>query len=213
MNAAARTHMARRRIYLASASPRRLDLLRGIGLTPEVRPSTVGERLRPSEPPAELVQRLAEAKARAAVAAENHLDPDGLVLGADTTVVIGDRVLGKPADDAEARAMLRTLRGRSHNVLTGVFLMRLDDGRTAGGVESSRVVFRDFDDGLIEAYVASGEPRGKAGAYAIQERGVLLTERIEGSWSNVVGLPLERLPDWIGELGIELRELIDWSAR
>ena len=114
-------------------------------------------------------------------------------------------MLGKPRDTAEAALMLAELRGRTHEVLTAVFLARTDDGRATTGVESTRVRFREFEDETIRDYVASGEPLDKAGAYGLQGRGVLLTERIEGSWSNVVGLPLERLPEWLARLDLDFR--------
>jgi septum formation protein len=133
------------------------------------------------------------------------------VLAADTEVVLDGRVLGKPADAAQASRMLRDLRGREHEVLTGVRLVRTDDGRAAGGVEVTRVRFGDCDDVLIEAYVRTGEPFDKAGAYAIQGRGVLLTAGIDGSWSNVVGLPVERLPGWFAAIGVALGDLVDWA--
>ena len=103
-------------------------------------------------------------------------------------------------------------RGRTHRVLTGVWVGRTDDPRTALGFAETRVRFRDFDDALARAYVRSGEPLGKAGAYAIQERGALLVERIEGSFSNVVGFPLERLSGWLAEIGLGLPEILDWSS-
>jgi septum formation protein len=104
--------------------------------------------------------------------------------------------------------MLRRLRGRAHEVLTGVFLSTPDGNRSFTGVALTRVHFRDVDDASIAAYVASGETTDKAGAYGIQGRGALLVDRIEGSWSNVVGLPLERLPAWAAQIGIDLWELI-----
>ena len=192
------------RLFLASASPRRRDLLQGIGLAPEVVPVATHEAVLPGEAPERLVQRLAEAKGRAAVAAIGRPHPPGVVLAADTAVVVGDRVLGKPASDAEAGSMLRELRARAHRVLTGVWLGRTDRDAASGGVDTTCVHFRDYDDRLIAAYVASGEPRDKAGAYGIQGRGALLARGIEGSWSNVVGLPLERLPDWLAEIDLTL---------
>jgi len=197
----------RLRLVLASASPRRLLLLRQIGLAPTVVPAGVEERARPDESPEQLVVRLAREKGEAGAA---RVDPDlpALVIGADTAVVLGDRVLGKPVDEEDAAAMLRDLRGKTHRVLTGVWLLRTDDGRACGDVESTRVQFKNYDEALLRAYVASGEPRGKAGAYAIQERGALLTERIEGSWSNVVGFPLERLPEWLQRIGLSLDALL-----
>jgi septum formation protein len=202
--------MARFEWLLASASPRRLDLLRGIGLTPTVMPSNVHEESAPGERPTETVRRLAEAKGRQ-VAGRLDDDPSVcyVVLAADTAVVIDDRALGKPRDAKEAEEMLRLLRGRTHEVLTGVFLLRTDDGRATCGVDSSRVRFREYEDRDIHAYVQSGEPMDKAGAYAIQGGGSILVAALEGSWSNVVGLPLERLPGWLEQIGVRLDQPLD----
>ena len=202
--------MARYRLYLTSGSPRRRRLLEQIGISPHVRPTGVDERGLPGESPRDAVARLAEAKARHAATQLGAADPPGVVLAADTAVVIDDRALGKPRNDSAAEAMLRDLRGRTHEVLTGVFLMRTDDGRCHVGVEATRVHFRDYDDARIRAYVATGEPRDKAGAYAIQGRGALLVQAVEGSWSNVVGLPLERLAEWLQPLDVRLADLLDW---
>jgi septum formation protein len=194
--------MSRFKLVLASASPRRLDLLRGIGLAPTVMPSSVQEAPAPGERPAETVQRLAEVKGRQVAEQLDRRGACHVVLAADTAVVIDDRALGKPRDAEEAAQMLRWLRGRPHEVLTGVFLLRTDDGRAVCGVESSRVRFRDYDDREIDAYVRSGEPMDKAGAYAIQGGAAKLVASLEGSWSNVVGLPLERLSSWLEQIGI-----------
>lgn len=199
--------MPRYRLVLASASPRRLDLLRGIGLLPVVRPVRIEESLAQNESPRSMVLRLAEAKGRAAA---RQLDDPGaadVVLAADTAVVLGRRVLGKPGSPAEARAMLALLRGRTHEVLTGVFLLRTDDGRSARAIESSRVRFRAYDDETIRGYVEGGEPMDKAGAYAIQGGGARLAEAVEGSRANVIGLPVERLDSWLARIGLELSQL------
>jgi septum formation protein len=195
-------------LYLASASPRRRELLQGIGLAPRVMPTDLDERRRPGETARSQVRRLAEAKARHAGGRLRPADPAGIVLAADTVVVLDGECLGKPADPGEARSMLQRLSGRGHEVLTGVFLTRTDDGRSAWGVECTRVYFRPYDDRSVAAYVATGESLDKAGGYGIQGRGSLLCERIEGSWSNVVGLPLERLPGWMESIGIDLWDLL-----
>lgn len=194
------------RMILASASPRRLELLRSLGLRPLVLATTVDEQQVGTETAQELVARLARDKGRR-VAARTPADPVTIVLGADTEVVLHRRPLGKPQDAAEARAMLRRLGGREHQVMTGVYLWRSDTGREAGGVEVTTVAFRRLVPREIEAYVATGEPSDKAGAYAIQGRGRQLVERVEGSFSNVVGLPLERLPGWLSDLGVSLEQL------
>ena len=195
-------------LYLASASPRRRVLLQGIGLEPRVMATDVDERRRPGEPASSQVRRLAEAKGRQAGARLRPSDAAGIILAADTVVVIDGECLGKPSDADEAGSMLQRLSGRGHEVLTGVFLTRTDDGRSTCGVECTRVYFRPYDAHAIRAYVATGESLDKAGGYGIQGRGSLLCERIEGSWSNVVGLPLERLPGWMESIGIDLWNLL-----
>ena len=189
---------------LASASPRRVELLRGIGLEPRVVPSGADETLLPGEAPAAHVGRLAEAKGRLVAARLAPTDGPSVVISADTAVVLDGRILGKPADDAEAAAMLRRLSGRVHEVLTALRVERGDDGRAAARVAVSRVRFRPLSEPLVRWYVASGEPRDKAGAYGLQGLGVFLTDGIEGSWSNVVGLPLEILPEVLAEIGVDL---------
>ncbi len=171
-------------LILASASLRRAELLRAAGIAFEIVPAEVDERPLTGEAPAAYVERLAREKARAV--ASQH--PHDAILAADTTVVIDGLILGKPADDGEARAMLARLSGRTHVVLTGVVLIR--DGGESSAVETTRVRFAPMSDGDIDWYIASGEPRGKAGAYAIQGLASRFVDRIEGSYSNVVGLPV-----------------------
>lgn len=168
------------RVILASASPRRREILVAAGFEVEVIPANVDESQLPDENPAAYVLRLARAKA-AAVAGET-------VLGADTTVVLGDDVLGKPRDGAEAADMLRRLAGRGHEVLSGFCLRR--SGREIARVERTLVWMAELSDAEIAAYVASGEPMDKAGAYAIQGLAARFIPRIEGSYANVVGLPV-----------------------
>jgi septum formation protein len=181
------------RLILASSSPRRADLLSAAGYRFEVSPADVDERTLPEESPDEYVLRVALAKARAGAGA-----PDAVVLGADTAVVVGDVILGKPADDADAARMLSLLSGREHRVLTGVAVVW--DGRVAHTVETTRVTFRPLTAADISAYVASGEPRGKAGAYAVQGLAARFVAGIEGSYSNVVGLPVERVAALLAEV-------------
>lgn len=194
-------------LHLASASPRRLGLLRELGLTPRVVPASVLEEPHDAEPPRRMVLRLARLKATSVAARLRERGEDGVVLGADTAVVLDGEVLGKPADPSDAAFMLRRLAGRSHEVLTGVWIVRLDDDRQGGGVECTRVRFRDYDERTIRDYVATGEPLDKAGAYGIQGNGAALAAGVDGSWSNVVGLPLERLEGWFREVGLELDRL------
>lgn len=188
-------------LYLASASPRRRELLASLGLTFHVEPAAVDETFQPGESAEEHVVRLAAKKAATVAAALRHRAIDALVLAADTTVTIDGSVLGKPADAAEAVTMLRRLAGRRHDVLTACRLVRNDDGRAAAVVASSAVTFKPWHEPLVRWYVATGEPMDKAGAYGIQERGVLLTAGIEGSWSNVVGLPVELLSGLFDDVG------------
>jgi nucleoside triphosphate pyrophosphatase len=174
-------------VYLASASPRRSDLLRQLGVRFEVRPATISEEHRPGEAPEEYVSRLAKAKARA-VAATLREHERAPVLAADTAVVLGNEVLGKPADAAEAKAMLERLSGRSHRVLTAV---ALDLGTEVESLRSdSEVRFRATTADERVAYCSTGEPLDKAGGYGIQGHAAVFVESLQGSYSGVVGLPL-----------------------
>jgi septum formation protein len=174
------------RLILASASPRRAELLRAAGFDFVIVATDIDERLRPDEPPAAFVRRLAAEKSAAGLA---QVRPeDVVVLGADTAVVVDGEVLGKPRDDHDAAAMLARLSGRRHEVLTGVSLRT--STAEAGFVEATTVEFSHLSDAEIAWYVASGEGRDKAGAYAIQGLAARFIPRIEGSYSNVVGLPL-----------------------
>ena len=173
-------------LILASASPRRRELLRTLCPDFRVMPSDLEETLAAGSPRA-AAAGLALDKARA-VAARNG---EGVVLGADTIVVIDGQALGKPAGPDEARAMLRRLRGREHEVITGVAVVDARTGRSEATAVVSRVRMTEYGEAEIEAYVATDEPLDKAGAYAIQGRGGALVAGLEGSFSNVVGLPLE----------------------
>ena len=173
-------------LVLASGSPRRAEILRAVGWPFEAGAPEVDETRREGEPAEDYVRRLAREKAEAG--ARSRLF--GLVLGADTVVVAGAELLGKPRDEEEARRMLRTLSGRWHEVLTGVALVRAESGRAAVGVERTRVRFAEMSDEEIDWHVATGEPLDKAGAYAVQGRAALFIEAIEGDYWNVVGLPV-----------------------
>jgi septum formation protein len=172
------------RLLLASASPRRAELLAAAGYAFTVMAAEVDETPLPDEPPVQYVRRLAEAKAFAAPAADSR----DFVLAADTTVAVDHHLLGKPEDEADARRMLVHLAGREHTVHTGVAVRR--EGRLLSEVATTRVRFLPLEDVEIAWYVASGEPFGKAGAYAIQGRAARFIDWIEGSHSNVVGLPV-----------------------
>ncbi len=174
-------------LVLASASPRRAEILRSVGWRFEAVAADIDETMRAGEGAEEYVRRLAREKAER-VASQRLF---GLVVGADTTVVAPDRsVLGKPRAAAEARRMLRLLRERWHEVLTGVALVRAESGRALVECARTRVRFAAVSDEEIEAYVRTGEPLDKAGAYAIQGRAALFVEAIEGDYWNVVGLPV-----------------------
>ncbi len=187
------------RVVLASQSPRRRDLLTLIGIPHEVRPADVDETVLPGEQPPPHCERLARAKA----AALAHTEADALVIGSDTIVVIDGDILGKPRSIDEARAMLARLAGRTHTVLTAVAVSFR--GRTVSGVESVAVTFRALDADQIAAYVATGEPMDKAGAYGIQGFGATIVERIDGDYFAVMGLGLGKLVGLMAELGVEYR--------
>ena len=182
-------------LVLASGSPRRRQLLEMLGIRVEVRPSHVPEVPAPDESPRAYAERLAREKA-AAVAGP-------LVLGADTTVVVEGEMLEKPADAADALRMLRRLQGRTHEVITAVALRAAETTLVATDVTA--VTFRPADDDFLRAYVATGEPMDKAGAYGIQGYGAALVERIEGDFFGVMGLPVRLVLDLLGRAGYPYR--------
>jgi septum formation protein len=182
------------RLILASASPRRAELLAAAGFAFDVRPVEVDETPRSGEDPVAYVLRLAVLKAQSC---EGPVQGD-VVVAADTTVVVDGAILGKPADDADARRMLRLLSGRRHDVLTGVAVRRGTDVLSA--CEATGVRFLPLEDSEIDWYVASGEPDGKAGAYAVQGLAARFVDWIQGSYSNVVGLPVSRVHLMLKEL-------------
>jgi len=179
------------RLILASASPRRAEMLHLMGLDFAVVPSDIDETFRPGESPREHVLRLAESKALDG--ARNH--PDAWVLGADTVVVIAGEVLGKPRSPAEAREMLDKLSGQEHEVFTGFSIVRRDREIRLREVVSSSVLFRRIAADERDWYVGSREPYDKAGAYAVQGVGAFFIREIRGSYTNVVGLPLCEVVD------------------
>jgi len=185
-------------LVLASASPRRRTLLESLGVEFVQRPAAVDETPWTGETPKRYVERLAADKARA------EARPGEVVLAADTTVVLEGRLLGKPADAPEARAMLSSLAGRWHEVFSGVALFDPERGELAQGVERSRVRIAPLTGAEIDWYVATGEPFDKAGGYAIQGRGALLVETIEGNYTNVVGLPMPTVYRLFRALGLDL---------
>ena len=184
-------------ILLASASPRRRDLLQAAGIPFEVDAPLVDETRRPTEGAEAYVERMAREKATAA--AVRH--PERVVLAADTIVVVGERVLGKPLDSADAAAMLRALSGRSHLVMTAVAVARNGSVQTA--VDRTMVRMRRIGEDEIGAYVSTGEPLDKAGAYAIQGCAQAFIEGIDGALDTVIGLPISRARALLREVGVE----------
>jgi septum formation protein len=176
-------------LILASASPRRRELLASLGVAFEVIPAEVTEHEAPDADPREMVKHNAALKADWVAA--RH--PDATVIGADTTVFIDRTVLNKPRDGAEARAMLRTLRGRTHTVFTGLAVRRLRDGLKLDQGVASEVTFKAFDEATLELYLSRVNTLDKAGGYAIQEHGDLIVAGFTGSLTNIVGLPLEEM--------------------
>jgi septum formation protein len=181
-------------LILASQSPRRSEILRQAGISFIVRPANVDESLLPAESPKAYVQRVAQLKAAAIEAG-----PADVVLGADTVVVIDGKILGKPRDHTDALRMLETLSGREHEVLTGVCLHR--GTHTIVDLAATRVWFLPLALKDLEEYVSTGEPMDKAGAYAIQGLASKFVQRIDGSYSNVVGLPIELVRHHLGKYG------------
>ena len=186
-------------LILASASPRRQELLKSAGISFEVLPSEVDEGFQEGEPPEEYVARLARRKA--AKAGEKH--KNRWVLAADTVVVIDGRILGKPGSRQEAREMLEVLSNREHRVITGFCLLSGDSGKSRAGAVTTRVRFKNLSPREIDWYLGTGEPFDKAGAYAIQGKAAFMVKEIHGSYSNVVGLPLTEVIEALQEMGIE----------
>lgn len=177
-------------MILASQSPRRIELMREAGYDARIIPADIDESALPGEGPFELVERLARAKAEAV--ATGHAEPGEAVVAADTIVALDGALLGKPSDEADASRMLHALSGTTHQVATGVCIVR-DDG-TESFVDITNVTFYELSDAEIEAYIATGEPMDKAGAYGIQgQHGRMLVEKIDGDFYNVVGLPIAKV--------------------
>ena len=175
----------REKLVLASGSPRRAEILERAGWPHEIIVAGIDETLLPNEEAAAYVQRLARSKAEKVASGLDH----GLVLGADTTVVIDDQILGQPVDETDARRMLDLLNAKWHEVLTGVAVVRVG-GEVRVGYETTRVRFAEMSDEEIDWYIATGEPFGKAGAYGIQGKASLFIEEIKGDYFNIMGLPI-----------------------
>jgi septum formation protein len=199
-------------LLLASASPRRQELLRTLGITAIIEATEIDEDIRPGETPDAAVRRLAESKGLVA----HRRNPEALVLAADTVVVLdgsdGARPFGKPRDVTEAAAMLQELSGREHRVLTGIAL-HSPGGAVVTDVAETRVKFAPLSPGVVDWYLRTGEALDKAGAYGVQGAAALFIDRIEGSWTNVVGLPLERLPALFTAAGFDLTAFLGPQPR
>ncbi len=195
-------------IALASGSPRRREIVKALDADLDVIGSN-GDEPSPEagESPSEYVQRMAELKARGASPSKGRT----IIIGADTSVVLDDTVLGKPADAAEAERMLRSLRGRVHSVITGIAVLDTATGKCETSARSSNVHLRQYTDDEMLAYIASGEPFDKAGAYAAQDRHFRPAIRIEGCYLNVVGLPLCDTLTLLGKMGVAAGIRKDWK--
>jgi septum formation protein len=190
--------MSRKRIVLASASPRRSELLDSAGISFSVVPADIPEELLPGESPTAHVLRLAAEKALA-VAGSAEGD---IFVGADTVVVCDGEIMGKPVDSAAARRMLNALSGKAHEVITGFTVYEREQERLVSDAVSTRVIFKPLTAGEIDAYVATGCPFDKAGAYAIQGGAAYMVRGIEGSYTNVVGLPLCEVVEVLRMFGV-----------
>ncbi len=186
-------------LILASGSPRRREIIARMGLSFKVVPADIDESVLTGETPADYVRRMAYTKALTTARAYPQLP----VLGADTAVILGDVIFGKPHDRADAKAMLRALSGRTHQVMTAVSIVK--DGHARSLLECTQVTFAPLDDALIDLYVASGECDDKSGSYALQGIAAMLIERVEGSVSCVVGLPACQTRKLLAEFGLQPR--------
>lgn len=202
--------MSEKRILLASASPRRRELLALGGHPYSLAAAEVDERPRPGEAPAAYVQRVAGSKAQRCA---EGAAPDELVIAADTTVSLEGRILGKPRDRAEARAMLSDLRGRRHEVITSLAILEGGSGDMMVDQAHTQVPMREYTPEEVEAYIASGDPFDKAGGYAIQHSGFHPVVGLEGCYANVVGLPLCHLKRSLDKLGVALDDQLPYKCQ
>lgn len=189
-------NLQREKLVLASRSPRRAEILRAVGWEFEAIVAGIDESLLPDENPVAYVKRLARTKAQAVAAKVKT----GLVLGADTTVVVDGEILGQPGDRENARRMLRLLSGKWHEVITGVAFVRAESNRTIVDHVVTRVRFSEMSEEEIEWYAVSDEPLDKAGAYAIQGRASLFIEEVQGEYFNIVGLPIRKVYELSGQI-------------
>jgi septum formation protein len=196
------------RVILASGSPRRREFLHGLDLTFEVIPADIDETPLTGESPGDYVSRLCASKATHV--AKSLSDPAALIIAADTTVTFDGRILEKPTDDADGIAMLRALSGRTHKTLTGVAVSY--SGRTKHALVSTDVEFAALSDADIAWYVGTGEGRDKAGGYGLQGRASVFIKRLNGSVTNVIGLPLPELVELLGEFDVTLTQLRSFNG-
>jgi len=189
-----------KKIILASASPRRKELLAKLGLKFKVDPSSHKEELTSTHEPHELARKLSREKARAIAPKYRN----AIIIAADTLGVLGDKILGKPRNEAQARRMLETISGKCHSVITGFTILDTESNKSLSKSVETRVFIRKLTPDEIDAYVKSKEPLDKAGAYAIQGLGSMIVERIEGDYYNVIGLPLAALAESLKEFGIRV---------
>jgi len=194
------TNTMNKPIILASSSPRRRELLRQVGLSFKTAPAHVDERVLAGERPETYAVRVASEKAHAAAKKFSS----GVIIAADTVVIVESEILGKPADPADAERMLGMLSGNMHRVITGLAVMDVGTGKMLTRTAITKVWFRSLSREEIASYVKGGEPLDKAGAYGIQGKGALLVERIDGCYFNVVGLPLVLLSDMLKEFEVRL---------
>jgi septum formation protein len=200
------------KLILASASPRRAEIMRNAGFTFDIQPSNVDEAFLPGENAEAYVRRVSIAKANAVAQINLNEGTPAIVIAADTVVLAGQQILPKPKDAEDARRMLRLLSATSHEVLTGLFVIRAYDGISFAHVERTRVEFARLSETDIDAYVQTKEPFDKAGAYAIQGIGGRFVRRIEGCYFNVMGLPLARLWEILREMRWEDLNTMSTSA-
>ncbi len=188
------------KIILASASPRRKDLLEMLGISFTIHPSTLDEEIDPNYLPSQVVEQLALMKAKDI----SYHYQEGIVIGADTIVVLDNQILGKPRDEAEAFQMLKKIQGKEHQVFSGVAVIDTKTGKTLASHEMTKVVMAPLTDTDIDAYIGTKEPLDKAGAYGIQGIGAIFIEKMVGDYFNVVGLPLFLLHSMLKTLGIDV---------
>jgi septum formation protein len=189
-----------KKIILASASPRRKELLEKIGLKFDVEPSDYEEEINSGLEPHELVRQISVKKAESVAARYK----DAIIIAADTIGVISNKIIGKPHTENEARKMLKEISGKSHSVITGFTILDTAANKTISRTVNTRVYIKKLTKQEIDAYVKTGEPLDKAGAYAIQGRGAVIVEKIEGDYYNVMGLPLNALTTALKEFGINV---------